>query len=306
MEQFKEMTGPSEEEVPSVGREHTEQDARQERRQQLSESDTESVRRIRRRRLVLQFEPDSAPSQRDGSEGPHGDEDEPFDATGVPLTNSVRVDFESLDVVNLESVFEIRGLVMKYVPKFMRGVFRGAIKTSLQAILRGRERNDIEVETRGWKLLMLIPRLLLTGPPRGGLVPQERLKERVARFNAGECKAMLQKSTQKEGNERTPEQGWSCAGIGEGGRVVPCSKGFGVEAVAPGSEKTWKALTDEAKRPRTAREGIDQELMVVKPNNHCGFGCGSLVEEFEFFPPRCSGRPIRNDHRTSEDPAGHH
>ena len=37
------------------------------------------------------------------------------------------------------------------------------------------------------------------------------------------------------------------------------------EAVAPGSEKTWKALTDEAKRPRTAREGIDQELMVVNP-----------------------------------------
>ena len=34
------------------------------------------------------------------------------------------------------------------------------------------------------------------------------------------------------------------------------------EAVAPGSEKTWKAVTDGAKRPRTAREGIDQELDV--------------------------------------------
>ena len=42
-----------EEEVPPVDREHTEQDAEQERRQQLSEFDTESVRRIRRRRLVL-------------------------------------------------------------------------------------------------------------------------------------------------------------------------------------------------------------------------------------------------------------
>ena len=60
---------------------------------------------------VLQFEPDSSPSHRDGSDGPHA-EDEPF---GVPLTNSVRVGLESLDVVNLESVFEIQGLIMKSV-----------------------------------------------------------------------------------------------------------------------------------------------------------------------------------------------
>ena len=36
-------------------------------------------------------------------------------------------------------------------------------------------------------------------------------------------------------------------------------------AVAPGNEKTWKALTDEAKRPRTAREGVDPELMITNP-----------------------------------------
>ena len=35
-------------------------------------------------------------------------------------------------------------------------------------------------------------------------------------------------------------------------------------------------------------------MMVVNPR----FGCGSLVEEFEDFPPWCSGRPIRNDHST--------
>ena len=73
------------------------------------------------------------------------------------------VGLESLDEVNLESVFEIRALVMKTVPKFMRGVFRGGIKTSLQAILRGRERKDVQLETRGWKLLMLMPRLLHVG-----------------------------------------------------------------------------------------------------------------------------------------------
>ena len=34
------------------------------------------------------------------------------------------------------------------------------------------------------------------------------------------------------------------------------------EAVAPG-EKTWKALTDEAKRPRTEREGVNHGLLDV-------------------------------------------
>ena len=96
-------------------------------------SDTESVRRIRRRRLVLRFDPDLA---RDVREGPHKDEDEPSDGTGVPLTSSVMVGLESLDEVNLESAFEIRGSVMKAVPKFMRGVSKGSVKTSLQAILR--------------------------------------------------------------------------------------------------------------------------------------------------------------------------
>ena len=73
MELFQGITGPHFElmvadslgEEPPVDREHTEQDAGQERRQQLSESDTESVGRIRRRRLVLQFEPDSVPPVRE-------------------------------------------------------------------------------------------------------------------------------------------------------------------------------------------------------------------------------------------------
>ena len=183
------------------------------------------------------------PPVREMGEGPHADEDEPYDVTGVPLTNSVTFGLESLDAVNLESVFEIRGLVMKSVPKFMRG----AIKTSLQAILRRRERNDIEVETRGWKLLMLIPRLLLTRPPRGGLVPQERLKKRVARFNAGEWVPLLELSLEcsMQGNvarirlrRMAPNELQSRAGRALGlarvGELSHARRVLEGEAVAPG------------------------------------------------------------------------
>ena len=181
----------------------------------------------------------------------------------------------SQKLVNLESMFEIRGLVMKYVPKFMRGVFRGAIKTSLQA-------KRSWMETRGWKLLMLIPQIALhpattegsspgrTSEGESGQVQRGRMGAPlgvvVGVFHARQC---CKKSTQ------------------EGNGCVPCSKGSG--GGSSGSTQ-WKVFTDEVKRPQTAREGVDQELM-VEPYNPCGFGCGSLVEEFEDFP-RCSGRPF--------------
>ena len=241
-----------------------------ERSHQYSESDTESVRQISRRRLVLQFEPDPAPCQGEEREDPREFDDETSDCTGVPLTSSVMVGLESLDEVNLESVFEIRGIVMKTAPKFMRGVFRGPIKTSLQAILRGRERKDVELETRGWKLLMLMPRLLLARPPRGGLVPQGRLKERVARFSGGGWVPLLEMSLEcsMQGNvasRRRRRRATDVLGLAQMGELSYARRALEGEAVAPSSENTWKALTNEAKRPRTAREGIDQELLDMNP-----------------------------------------
>ena len=45
--------------------------------------------------------------------------------------------FESLDMVDLERVFEVRALVMKSVPGFIKGAFRGAMKISLEEIKKG-------------------------------------------------------------------------------------------------------------------------------------------------------------------------
>ena len=59
--------------------------------------------------------------------------------------------FRCLDEVVLEEVFEVKALFMKMIPKILRGVFRGAMKMSLQEIVRGRIRNDRVVESRVWK-----------------------------------------------------------------------------------------------------------------------------------------------------------
>ena len=81
--------------------------------------------------------------------------------------------FASLDEVDLAEVFEVGACVMKSIPKFMRGAYRWAMKVSLQEIQRGSAANNSTVETRGWKLFFLLPRLLLFKPLRGGLSPFE-------------------------------------------------------------------------------------------------------------------------------------
>ena len=101
----------------------------------------------------------------------------------VPERRSMATGFESLDMVDFERVFEVRALVMKSVPGFMKGAFRGAMKISLEEIKKGQLASNVETTTRGWKLFMLLPRMLLCRPPRGGLIPRKRLEER---FNAGD------------------------------------------------------------------------------------------------------------------------
>ena len=39
---------------------------------------------------------------------------------------------------------------------------------------------------------MLLPRMLLCRPPRGGLIPRKRLEERLAAFNAGDWVTLIE------------------------------------------------------------------------------------------------------------------
>ena len=56
---------------------------------------------------------------------------------------------------------------------FLRGAFRGAIRVSLQAILRGYEqRSELRI-TRGWKLLMLPPPSVTVQTSKRWESPQE-------------------------------------------------------------------------------------------------------------------------------------
>ena len=69
--------------------------------------------------------------------------------------------FTSLDAMCLTDTFEKRARVMWSVPFVMRGAFRSGLRIALQEIIDGIEA-QCEVRTvRGWKLLLLLPRMLL-------------------------------------------------------------------------------------------------------------------------------------------------
>ena len=58
----------------------------------------------------------------------------------TPQTRAMSKCFEGLDEVRSGEVFEVRAQVMKTVPNFPKGVFRGGLKMSLEEILRVAQR----------------------------------------------------------------------------------------------------------------------------------------------------------------------
>ena len=60
-----------------------------------------------------------------------------------------------------------------------------------EEILEGHEVFSNTRMSRGWKLLMLLPRMLLHRPSRGGCVSQKQLEERFRRFQEGEWLSLL-------------------------------------------------------------------------------------------------------------------
>ena len=68
--------------------------------------------------------------------------------------------FLALDQLNVEEIFKQRACVMKVVPQFQKGSYRNAMRVALEeACAESHARQG-----RGWKLFMMLPRMLLHRP----------------------------------------------------------------------------------------------------------------------------------------------
>ena len=73
---------------------------------------------------------------------------------------------------------------MQAVPGCCVGAFRGAIQVALQEILAGSTSNDEVKNTRGWKLLLPMPRMILFRPGRE-VLSNSKLEARITSFQRG-------------------------------------------------------------------------------------------------------------------------
>ena len=92
---------------------------------------------------------------------------------------------------NLTDKLKKRASVMKSVPHCLKGPFRNALQLALEEA----SSDDVVRQDRGWKLFLLIPRMLLHQPLRGGLIPKEKLRERFDVLARGEWNTLLEASS---------------------------------------------------------------------------------------------------------------
>ena len=172
-------------------------------------SDTASVvgePRVRRR-LSLVWEPqppadggvqteDSVESERSTSEPDEEVEemDEP-PSTGAPVELDVRACSVAIGMASLDEFhLKERARVMRTVHLFLKGAFRGALRVAFEEAQCVRDNNDDARNCRAWKLFMLLPRMLLNRPPRGGQVPKKLLEQRFQMFSVGRWAELVRAS----------------------------------------------------------------------------------------------------------------
>ena len=101
----------------------------------------------------------------------------------IPQHGGVREAFLELDLLSLPDHVKKRACIMKNVPRFLKGPFRNALRVALEEATSVQER-----EEPGWKLFILLPRMLLHRQPRGGLIPKEKLVQRFEASGRGEVR----------------------------------------------------------------------------------------------------------------------
>ena len=202
----------------------------------------------------------------------------------IPLEDPVEMDFpragalreglESLDLVDVRSLFENRASVFKSVPKFLHGPFRNALKFALEECL------SLEVlrQERGWKLLTLIPRMLLHRPPGGGLIPKSKLLGRFEAFSRGEFNVLLMSSEDcdkkaavsrrrrhRTGGLDLERRALRAETLIQMGELSSARQALEGADLAKGDRRTLGLLTDVNRRPDRPRDPIPEELTAFEP-----------------------------------------
>ena len=183
--------------------------------------------------------------------------------------------------MDLETVFAQRACLMKSVPGFMKGFYRSAMRVALAEIDEGRNHRALLRTSRGWKLFLALPRLLLHRPARGGQIPKVQLQRRIDAFSRGDWASLL--ASEQESSSRAA-QGFSrrrrrvvhddvearaarAEALVQLGELSAARQALEGASVAPGNTATLAELQNPQKRPPILRDPIPPDLVDVVPAN---------------------------------------
>ena len=187
---------------------------------------------------------------------------------------AIREGFRHLDAENVSVLFETRANVLKTVPHFLKGPYRTATRIALTEASCGDEFRRV----RGWKLFLVLPRVLLSRKPRGGLISREKLTSRFCLFSQGRWTELIRASEQDAEDASTARcrrlrrrcvdvesRAARAQILVQLGELSPGRQALEAAEVAPGTLQTLQALRDPSRRPRRAREPISRELLDFEP-----------------------------------------
>ena len=132
-----------------------------------------------------------------------------------------------------------------------------------------RKQNDWVRQVRGWKMFLVLPRLLLHRPPRGK-VGREKLVSRFLKVSAGQWEDLLRASQQcteqaatisRRARRRGGQQGFDkrvarAMQLVQLGELSSGRQALEGADLAPGSDATLRALRNLARRPNQPREPV--------------------------------------------------
>ena len=173
----------------------------------------------------------------------------------------------SLDDVDLSSCLRQRVLSLQGVPGFLRGVLRALLRYACRLI---RERVHA---ARGWKLLLLAPRMLLFRERGQSSLPRAEFDRRVALLQAGNWTQLLSEAAatcrrqgpapaRDDSLQPRADRAASLAALGE---LSAAAQALVSEPLAPGNGTTLAELRDPERRPQQSYRDLPEDLMAFLP-----------------------------------------
>ena len=180
--------------------------------------------------------------------------------------------------------------MMKSVPRFLRGPYGIAMRVALEEMVAGYRSHNLTRQERGWKLFLLLPRMLLQWAQRWRN-PRPKLLERFEMFVRKAAVARRRRARGGDDINKTVDRAEALVHLGELSSARQALEGA---ELVPGSQQTSDILRDQSKRRRETRVPTSPELVHHSPSIQSG---RVSVSQFEICEKRGCWRPVRDDRR---------